>query len=407
MNGSVLRISFSWPVDEDSLSAWMTCRRSCQTIYDLPGRNSKTFDKSSSGLLKISHSHGIIENKKNEGPIPQPAQTQLMTIDVEEVKKRLFVVFRDAAKVHEYLRTYGPVINATFVNALNKDVAERSQQREGNEEEGEDPIFTISVSCPVCGQTGITGHELRAKSQSMSQNKFLVPLYKGTGGYRTVDYTLLNVTVCPRCLFASPDKKDFSRQATDKTNEIKSQLTSNLIISLQEKIGARKRMLSGVSNYRSYFYRPRTDQAAIDSYRLAIARANIETWHDVPYSYFKQASYTLRIAKIYKDGGRNNADILKSALAIFEESFKRSECQREEIEIQVLYLIVALSVKLGEARKAKLYTSTFKSLYVNNKERGNKPVTGNTATPALIAHWKDKIEFVRDSLDDPDYFKDE
>ncbi|MBN2036541.1 MAG: DUF2225 domain-containing protein [Chitinispirillaceae bacterium] len=330
-----------------------------------------------------------------------------MTIDVAQIKKRLFVVFRDDAKVHEYLRTYGPVINATFVNALNQEVAERSQRREGNEEEGDDPIFTISVSCPVCGQTDITGYELRAKSQAISQTKFLVPVYKGASGYRPADYTLLSVTVCPRCLFASPDKKDFCRQATDKTNEIKSQLTSNLILSLQEQIGARKRMLSGISDYQSYFKRPRTDQAAIDTYRLAVARANVETWHDIPYAYYKQGSYTLRMAKIYKDGGRNNNDALKTALGFFEESFKRSECRREEIEIQTLYLIVALSAKLGEARKAKMYTGTFKSLYVNNKERANRPVTGDTATPALIAHWKDKIEFVRDSSGDPEYFKDE
>ena len=58
-------------------------------------------------------------------------------------------------------------------------------------------------------------------------------------------------------------------------------------------------------------------------------------------------------------------------------------------------------------RKAKIYTSAFKSLFVNNKERKNKPAMENMATPALITLWKDKIEFVRDSLNDPDYFKEE
>jgi uncharacterized protein (DUF2225 family) len=330
-----------------------------------------------------------------------------MTIDAAEVKKRLFLVFRDDAKVQEYLRYYGPVIEAAFVNELNQEVARRSQRRVEKNEEGDDPIFTINVSCPVCGQADIAGYELRAKSQAITQNKFLVPRYKGANGYRTDDYTLLSVTVCPRCLFASSDKKDFFRPATDKTNEVKSRLTSNLIISLQEKIGERKRLLSGISNFRAYFERPRIDQAAMDSYRLAMARAKVETWHDIPYAHYKQGSCVLRMAKIMKDGGKNNTEMLQTALGMFEESFRRSECPAEEVEIHVLYLIVALSAKLGEARKAKMYTSSFKSLFVNSKERAGRPVTENTAAPALITLWKNKIEFVRDSIDDKEFFKDE
>jgi uncharacterized protein (DUF2225 family) len=299
------------------------------------------------------------------------------------------------------------VIEAAFVNELNQEFTKRSKRREQSNEEGDDPIFTLTFSCPICGQTDITGYELRAKSQAISQNKFLVPIYKGTHGYRTVDYTLLSVTVCPRCLFASPDKKDFSRLATDKSGEVKSQLTSNLIISLQEKIGERKRMLSGISDFKAYFERPRTDQAAIDSYRLAQLRAKVETWHDIPYSYYKQGSYALRIAKIMKESGKENGEFLQAALSSFEESFRQSECPQEEVEIQVLYLIVALSAKLGKPRAAKIYTGAYKNLFVNNKERQAKPTTENTATPAQISFWKDKIEFVRDSLDDPEFFREE
>ena len=336
-----------------------------------------------------------------------PSNVYPMTIDATEIKKRLFLVFRDDIKVHEYLRRYGPVIEAAFVNELNQEVALRLQRRVETNEEGEDPVFVINVTCPVCGQTDISGYELRAKSQAITQNKFLVHLYKGASGYRTVDYTLLSVTVCPRCLFASPDKKDFSRPATDKTSEVKSRLTSNLIISLQEKIGERKRLLSGISNFRAYFERPRIDQAAMDSYRFAMARARVETDHDLPYAYYKKGSYALRIAKIMKDGERNNTEMLHTALGMFEESFRRSECPAEETEMQVLYLIVALSVKLGDARRAKIYTSSFKSLFVNSKERANKPITGNTAAPTVITFWKDKIEFARDSIGDKEYFKDE
>ena len=330
-----------------------------------------------------------------------------MTIDVAEIKKRLSAVLKDPVKVREYIRQYGPVIDAKNIAELNQEMARRSRRREEKGEEGQDPIFSISLTCPVCSQSEVVGYELHAKSQAVSQNKFLVPVYRGTSGYRTVDYTLLSVAVCHRCLFASPDKKDFSRPATNKANEVKSQLGSNTIITLQERIGERKRIVNGITNYRAYFERPRIDQAVLDSYRLAITRAKAETWHELPYSYFKLGSYLLRIAKILKDMEKNTSETLQSALTYFEESFKRSECPSEEVEIQVMYLIVALSAKLGEHKKAKIYTSAFKSLYVNNKEREKKPAAENAAAPGLIALWKDKIEFVRDSLDDPAYFKDE
>lgn len=329
-----------------------------------------------------------------------------MAIVASEVKKKLQVVLKDPAKVNEYLRRYGPVADAKNINELNLEIEKRSRRREEKKEAGEDPVFSIFVTCPVCGQSDITAYELRAKSQAITLNRFLVPLYQGAAGYRAVDYTLLSVTVCPRCLFATPDKKDFGRPATETQAEMKSQIGSNSIISLQEKIGERKRIVGAITDYRSYFERPRIDQAAIDSYRLAIARAKVETLHELPYAFFKMGSYEIRIAKILKDMEKNNSETLLSALACFEESFTRSECPAEEVEIQVIYLIVALAAKLGQKKKAKMFAGAFKSLYVNNPEREKKGQTENTAAPALIELWKDKIDYARDSIDDPEFFRD-
>jgi len=326
-----------------------------------------------------------------------------MTIDVVEVKRRLVALLNDPNLVNEYVRQYGPSIDIKNIKAL-KERKARKMRNTDDPETGEDPIFEINVRCPVCNQDEIPCYELRAKSQQILQNKFLVPVYRGASGYRTLDYTLLAVTVCPRCLFASPDKKDFNRQATAGVGEVKTQLTSNCIMTLQEKIGERKALLKAVADYSAYFKRPRFDDAAVDSYRLAMARANVEAWYEQPYSYYKLGSYALRIAKIIKDAEGDNREVLKEALQYFEEAFRTSNCPSEEIEMQVLYVIVALYIKMGEFRKANSYIGVYSNLRnTRNAEMRQNPALNTVA----IDKWSDKAKYLWEERENADFFKEE
>ena len=132
-----------------------------------------------------------------------------MAIDVVEVKRRLGALLNDANLVNEYIRQYGPSIDIKNIKAVKE--AKAKSIMAPDEGVGDDPIFEIKLICPVCGREGISCFELRAKSQQIVKNKFLVPSYEGASGFKTVDYSFLSVTVCPRCLFASPDKKDWNR----------------------------------------------------------------------------------------------------------------------------------------------------------------------------------------------------
>lgn len=326
-----------------------------------------------------------------------------MTIDVTEVKRRLQALLNDSNLVNEYLRQYGPTIDIKHIKAI-KENRTKSQLQKQEEYPGEDPIFTIQVKCPVCNQDNIPCHELRAKSQQISQNKFLVPIYEGTGGFKTIDYTLLAVTVCPRCLFASPDKKDFNRQGVTGHSDQKSQLSSSILMTLQEKIGERKAVLKAVTDYEAYFKRPRTDDAAIDSYRLSILRVKTEAWYEQPYSYYKLGAYSLRIAKIMKDIEIDNREMLSEALGFFEEAFRTSNCPSEDIEMQVIYLISVLYLKLGDQKKANSYIGVFNNLHNTRvAEMRNNPKL-NCVT---IAKWTDKAKYLWEDRDDPDLFKGE
>jgi uncharacterized protein (DUF2225 family) len=325
-----------------------------------------------------------------------------MTIDVSEVKRRLLTLLNDANLVNEYIRQYGPTLDIKNIKAIKERRVKARQAAE--QEEGQDPIFDIKVRCPVCNRDEIPCYELRAKSQQVVLNKFLVPTYQGASGYRTMDYTLLAVTVCPRCLFASPDKKDFSRLSPGVLTEVKSQLTSNVIMTLQEKIGERKAILRYVSDYESYFRNPRLDDAAITSYRLAMARAKVEEWFEQPYSLYKLGAYALRIAKIMKDAGIDNKEILREALNYYEEAFRVSNCPAEEIEMQVIYTVVALYLKFGDQRKANSYIGVFKNLRLSrHAEIKDNP----KLTSMIIDRWMAKAAYLWDYRDETDYYKDE
>ena len=325
-----------------------------------------------------------------------------MTINVAEVKKRLFALLNDANMVNEYIRHYGPTLDIKNIKAIKEQRARATRPTE--EGEGNDPVFEVKLNCPVCSQNAISCYELRAKSQQVVQNKFLVPQYEGAMGYKTCDYTVLAVTVCPRCLFASPDKKDFNRPGSGGQGELKSQLISNVIMTLQEKIGERKALLKSVSDYRNYFERPRLDDAATDSYRLAMSRARVEAYYEQPYALYKLGAYALRMAKIMKDAEMDNREVLREALAFYEEAFRTSNCPSEEIEMQVLYTIVALYLRLGDQRKANSYIGVFSNLINARKTEMKENPKLNTVA---MERWESKAKMLWEDRDMESLFENE
>jgi len=319
-----------------------------------------------------------------------------MAINVAEIKRRLHSLLNDTNLVNDYLRQYGPMLDIKHIKTI-KDAHARLAGF-GEQGSGQDPVFGIKVMCPVCNMEDISCFELRAKSQLITKNKFLVPLYTGTGDYRTVDYTLLAVTVCPRCFSASPDKKDWHRA------DEKSQMPSNVIMTLQEKIGERRAILKTVSDLKSYFERPRSADAAITSYQLAIARANVEALYEQPYALYKLGAYSLRMAKIVKDTGGDNREILRKSLGYFEEAFRTSNCPSEDVEMQVIYSIIALCLKMREDKKANSYIGVFTNLHnTRAAEMNQDPKLQCT----LIDKWADKAKLLWEDRDHEGLFKDE
>jgi tetratricopeptide (TPR) repeat protein len=173
---------------------------------------------------------------------------------------------------------------------------------------------------------------------------------------------------------------------------------------LQEKIGERKAVLKPGCDTEAYFNRNRTREAAIDSYRLAILRAKVEAWHEQPYALYKIGAYALKIAKIMKDSALDHREQLREALKYYEEAFSASNCPSEEVEMQVIYTIVALYLKLENQKKANSFIAVFNNLLATRKlEMQSDPKLNTT----LITRWMDKARMLWEDRDSKDLFANE
>ena len=99
--------------------------------------------------------------------------------------------------VNDYIRQFGPTIDIKHIKAVKE--AKTKGLSTGDNGVGDDPIFEIKVTCPVCGRDDLTCYELRAKSQQILKNKFLV---KKTSGYWTYE-------LCLKSALKYTNKRDF------------------------------------------------------------------------------------------------------------------------------------------------------------------------------------------------------
>ncbi|MDR2579109.1 MAG: DUF2225 domain-containing protein [Chitinispirillales bacterium] len=361
--------------------------------------------------------------------------------EAREAAKKLLVLLKDPHLVSDYIRRFGLAINAKNIKEIKerrggktssvpppptspiiaarmaaaakaqeaaaataaaaKQMGKPAANKAPADEEEQDPIFDTMVNCPVCGHTNITSYELRAKSQQMIQTAFLVPVYTGANGYKTANYSLLAVAVCPCCLFASPDRKNFNYPSFTGNREEVSSLPVTVIMALKDKIEERKALLPAAVDNNDYFKRERSPEVAIESYRLAVARAESEVELMQPYGYFKMGSYLLKIAHIMKTSGKDDTQALAEALSYFEKSFLKSECQSDELEMQVVYLIVALFIRLGNLNQANSYLSVFGKIMIERQEQMKKNPSLNTH---WIEKWQDKARYLWEERENPDAF---
>lgn len=289
-----------------------------------------------------------------------------MALDSKLIQKKLEVLLQDQALVGLYLKQHGPSLDGARIQAFKAEhLAAKKTSLPGKSAE-DDPTYRIHVKCPVCQKADILCYELKSKSLAVKHDRFMVPRYEPAKGFKPLNYSTLAVTVCPDCLFASPDKRDFITHPVGAGGEVKSQVNFMVLNQLREETPKRKALLQTAeepgSDPEKGFAAPRSLSAAVLSYRLAMERARAEMAFQAPLSAYKAGMYALKIALLDRDAGRNDTAILKEAVKFFTLAFKASDLPSPELEFQLLYTIIALNLRLGEEAECQAYLAVLEKV---------------------------------------------
>jgi uncharacterized protein (DUF2225 family) len=326
-----------------------------------------------------------------------------MGLDDKLVRKKLEVLLKDEVLVETYLRTYGPRLDMGCVAKVKQNQRKSTEDAGAGSGEKDDPTYQIKVKCPLCNQNDIICYELKAKSLTNTPDRFMVPRYAGVRPFKSMNYSLISVTVCPACLFASPDKRDFLTYSVQSRSENKSQLTPFVLEVLRKKVDERKSLLAEVGDFASYFNHPRTVPAALHSYRLAIHRALGEASLETPLAWYKAGMYSLKIAMLLRDSNKDDEAACKDASDYLAKCFRNSELAKiPDLEYQMVYTLSALYLRLGDQAKCQSFLSVLEKWKGElEKQAKDDP----RVTTGLIDKWVEKVKDMWTDREQPDLWK--
>jgi uncharacterized protein (DUF2225 family) len=324
-----------------------------------------------------------------------------MGLDDKLVRKKLEVLLKEPLLVEQYLRTYGPRLDMNYVAKVKSAQQKASSEAGGGGDNG-DPTYQIKVKCPICNQNDIICLELKAKSLTTTPDRFLSPRYQGVKGFRPMNFSLAQVTVCPACLFASPDNRDFITFSVQTRSENKSQLGPFVLDELRQKVEERKMMIAPVLDFPNHFKHPRSVDAAIHSYRLAVHRALVEASLETPLAWYKAGMYGLRIAVLLRDSGKPDDAVLKDSVGYLAKSFRNSELKTPELEYQLLYILSALYLRLDDQTNCQAFMGVLDKIKADLAKREKDDPSVNSGP---VEKWLEKAKDLWTDRELPDLWK--
>ena len=281
----------------------------------------------------------------------------MAVIDENGVRRRLKIMLGTDKLVEDYIAAHGFRIDILKINAMRTVTEKVLDFGDPGETAADDPVFTVFLKCPSCYMTKLPSHEIKSKSQTVVTDRFGMPTYSALGKYKAVDYNLISVTVCPQCLFASPDKKDFITRDPARAREVPARLHQGELAAILAAADDRATWLAtqNLDPMKDLLPRTRSPEAGLASYDLAFQRAKIEFERNVPFSAFKMAGYTLKKAVISRTYGLDEIPHLTQALKTYLLCFERSNAPGFNYEGLVLYQVIALAMRTGQTELAGSY----------------------------------------------------
>lgn len=328
----------------------------------------------------------------------------MAVIDENGVRRRLKIMLGSDKLAEEYIKQFGFRIDITKIQTLRMATEKTVEIATPDETAADDPIFTVFLKCPSCYMINLPSHELKSKSLQIMVDKFGMPHYRPMGKYKVVDYNLISVTVCPQCLFASPDKRDFIGRDPARSREIPARLHQGELAAILAVADDRVTWLSeqNLDPVKDILPRTRTPQAGLASYELAIQRAQIEFARNVPFSAYKVAAYTLKQATIAETYGMDPTPYYLKALKGYLTCFERSNAPGFNYEGQVLYQVIALALRLNQTEIAGSYIG------VLDRSKSRVESSQSKADPTVVQgfnRWYNAAREIWSDRENPDLWQ--
>ena len=223
------------------------------------------------------------------------------------------------------------------------------------------PFEIHMKSCYICGHDHVKFFAPKDESHYEDWSPGLFPTYQAEGNYENWDFLKTMVTVCPRCLFASTDIRDFAEAG--EAGNFPYKIDAKKLLTLG--IGGRRK-IAGVSpevELVSLFDSPyRTKETVMKSFLLAEKCGNGLILGDKPGAHSDIGMlYTIR-ACLEKP---LDSEVLAHAQTMFYDQLKIPYTSRDSL-IKSYYFIIATHFALGESIKANEMKEELEHFYLEH-----------------------------------------
>lgn len=223
------------------------------------------------------------------------------------------------------------------------------------------PYETHIKACYVCGYDKVKVYRPKKGATTEDWSNGLYPLYNSVPPYQDWDFLKTFVSVCPSCLFASSDPKDFSLRGLE--NEYPYKMDAKKVLTMG--MSARKRLIGSNAELDedTRFDKPNRDlELVLDSLRLAEKCANGLVLGDKKTAYSEIGLYCSLQAMLTPNMKQEK---LREALVSFNDQLKIVETNREII-VMAYYFKIALHIALGESIAANEEKEQLEHFYLKN-----------------------------------------
>lgn len=228
---------------------------------------------------------------------------------------------------------------------------------------GNNSLLVRSLKCPFHETpVAVDRYMLRTGKIQTDSSFFDLPVYKNAvAGADYVDYHLLGVAVCPRCLFASNNPAYFLDPSDRKGKTPEHNAMTRT--AMANATGARLQLAGELPA--GFFTHERSLSGAILSYELAIHAGKTLlscNRHTLALEHLRIGNYHLRLAYLHEIAG-NGDEVRAAHFGAARESLQHAFTVLDGAELyKTIYQLVALNIAFGDDRGAYQFITSIAEL---------------------------------------------